>query len=1590
MALLKFALLCIDLVGWPAIALVYPLFVSIRAVETGSGYHMRKLVRYWIIFSLFSLFEFAFVKLIEWIPFWSGVRLAIIFCLVMPQFEGACLAYQGLVSSFIDRFDMLMEERLCKRRTFLDVVDKYLNENGSEALEKLIASQMTPPEARVENRCLETPLLKKSEQEWTCGLCKMTSVGESTLNAHLQGSMHKSKLEILKASLLNAKDTGLSPLWQVQHTRSISAAWDLRGTYAAAEFKERMPPKEPENTLLKKAEQEWTCDLCKVTMASKSMLNAHLQGSKHKSKLESPKASLLDSKDTGPSPLVEHANSIPACWDLKGTYADSEVKEMTPPKETAEKWGPGTSLHKIPRQEWNCDMCKVTTMNPLTFNGHLQGCKHKAKLENIIKESLLDAKDTGTFSHLQVQHTQPVSAAWDLNGTLEDAKDKEMMPPKETPETKLPETPLLKKAQQEWTAFITSVENAQSIPAGWDLKGTNAAAEVKEIMTPKETAEKSGPEIPLHKKTHQVWNCDQCKVTTKDPLMLNGHLQGCKHDAKHLQESLLDSKETGPILPLVQHTHPVSAAWDLNGTLVAAKDKELMLPKETAETRLPETPLLKKAQQEWTAFITNAEHAQSIPAGWDLKGTYAASEVKEMMPPKETAEKWGTGTPLHDKARQEWNCDLCKVTTTDPLVFDGHLQGRRHKAKLKTIQKEISLDAKDTGSFSPLVQHAQPVSASWDLNGTLAAKDEDEGMMPPKETPEMRLPETPLLKKSQQELTGGLCKATTESELMLNDHHQGSQHKSKLETTLKASLLEAKDTGPSPSAERAQSIPAAWDLKGSYAAAEVEEVMSPKENAEKWGSGTPLLKKWTCDLCNVTAPCEITLNGHLQGRKHKAKLETIRKESLVDAKDTGSFSPLVQHAQPISASWDLNGTLAAKDEDEGMMPPKETPEMRLPETPLLKKSQQELTGGLCKVTTESELMLNDHHQGSQHKSKLETTLKASLLEAKDTGPSPSVERAQSIPAAWDLKGSYAAAEVEEVMSPKENAEKWGPGTPLLKKWTCDLCNVTAPCEITLNGHLQGRKHKAKLETIRKESLVDAKDTGSFSPLVQHTQPVFVFAACDMKGTLEAAKDKGIMPPKEAAELRLPETPLLKEAQQELTSDLCRVTTESESMLNDHLQGSQHKSKLETTLNASLFKAKDTGPSLSVNHMESVSAARDLKGTYAAAEGEDLMPPKETAENRHPETPLLKKFQPDGTDDVFNVTTKGESMLNDHVQGNQHKSKLERTLEASLLKTKDTGLSSLLQHTQPVSAAWVLKGTYVASEAREIRTPKETAEKRSSEIPLVENAQQKWTSDPCKVTTTNKITLNGHPQETKHKDKLEFTMKESLLELEKHTASKNGHVEGRDSHRDVQVVKSEAKNGSPAALKEVQYMQPIEAPKCTYSNTEVKETKPPLKASRPVNPPFKKEWIAKSEAKTGSSALPEVQQYAQPLKVPEKTYANTEVKETLPPPEASRAVTPPLKQEWSCALCKVKVTGEKDLNSHLLGSKHKAKLESLKTRKGKPVVLAINGTFRHWCILCDVKLATDVDLASHIGGKRHASRIDKIEKLETSLSAGQCR
>ncbi|XP_059295450.1 uncharacterized protein LOC132048785 [Lycium ferocissimum] len=157
------------------LALGYPLCASIQAIETGSKYHMRKLVTYWTIFSFISLFEHVFEKLIEWVPLWPYIKLITICWLVISQFNGACYLYQNLIcpcfpvklhdsirqfsdscyvyqcllyvclsvnlQTVTDWFNKPMEDPSLKNETFLAVAERYLQENGSDALEKLIAKK---------------------------------------------------------------------------------------------------------------------------------------------------------------------------------------------------------------------------------------------------------------------------------------------------------------------------------------------------------------------------------------------------------------------------------------------------------------------------------------------------------------------------------------------------------------------------------------------------------------------------------------------------------------------------------------------------------------------------------------------------------------------------------------------------------------------------------------------------------------------------------------------------------------------------------------------------------------------------------------------------------------------------------------------------------------------------------------------------------------------------------------------------------------------------------------------------------------------------------------------------------------------------------------------------------------------------------------------------------------------------------------------------------------------------------------------------------------------------------------------------------
>ncbi|KAK4563440.1 hypothetical protein RGQ29_005811 [Quercus rubra] len=253
LGILIFALKFLDVLSWPFFALGYPLCASIRAIENNSNSDTKKLVTYWIVFSLISLFENAFLKYLVRLLFWPRIKLMIVCWLVVPQFDGAiyvynhfihpCLSMNPLV--VIDEFNK-WKEFLFKRENFLAQAERYINKNGPEALEELIATKSNSKEANIvqkdnksieviekkevptakivltepildqtENRTSATkeetavavatvrelpdiPMPKEVRKEWTCEICQLTVLSEKTLNLHLQGKKHKTT-EALKA-----------------------------------------------------------------------------------------------------------------------------------------------------------------------------------------------------------------------------------------------------------------------------------------------------------------------------------------------------------------------------------------------------------------------------------------------------------------------------------------------------------------------------------------------------------------------------------------------------------------------------------------------------------------------------------------------------------------------------------------------------------------------------------------------------------------------------------------------------------------------------------------------------------------------------------------------------------------------------------------------------------------------------------------------------------------------------------------------------------------------------------------------------------------------------------------------------------------------------------------------------------------------------------------------------------------------------------------------------------------------------------------------------------------------------------------------
>ncbi|CAO2813037.1 unnamed protein product [Amaranthus hypochondriacus] len=143
--LAKIAMSFDALIG-PGLMLLYPLYASMRAIESPSTLDDQQWLTYWVLYSLTTLFELSCWRILQWLPFWPYVKLLFCMWLVLPIFNGAAYIYENYVRQYVKMglsVNHIYPEshRKVLQMMSLDArksVERYIERYGPEAFARVV------------------------------------------------------------------------------------------------------------------------------------------------------------------------------------------------------------------------------------------------------------------------------------------------------------------------------------------------------------------------------------------------------------------------------------------------------------------------------------------------------------------------------------------------------------------------------------------------------------------------------------------------------------------------------------------------------------------------------------------------------------------------------------------------------------------------------------------------------------------------------------------------------------------------------------------------------------------------------------------------------------------------------------------------------------------------------------------------------------------------------------------------------------------------------------------------------------------------------------------------------------------------------------------------------------------------------------------------------------------------------------------------------------------------------------------------------------------------------------------------------------
>ncbi|KAF3435881.1 hypothetical protein FNV43_RR22973 [Rhamnella rubrinervis] len=366
--LLQFAVkYFVGVLAWPVIALGYPLCASIKAIETDSVSDTQKLNTYWVVLSLILLLEHAFANLLEWLVLWPYIRIMIVCWLVIPYFDGAFYIYKHLIRPCLSVEPQIVINWFNERKEssyvkddILTEIERYVKENGPEALEKILASKYGSRKPNLDVQGIESV---SSTENKVVEKSVSTGPNHDLQEIELVSSIENKVVEKLNSGRPNVTQKNIKPA-EVLEKKEVRAAEQLNSGSPNVTQKNIKPVEVLEKKEVRAAEQ----------------LNS---GSPNVTQKTIKPVEVLEKKEVRAAEQVSRVEpNLPQVE--KKNFAAPEIKMMIPEVVVAAHG----ELPKTPAppdlevQKWTCEICQVTTTCENNLKSHYNGKKHKAKIHS--------------------------------------------------------------------------------------------------------------------------------------------------------------------------------------------------------------------------------------------------------------------------------------------------------------------------------------------------------------------------------------------------------------------------------------------------------------------------------------------------------------------------------------------------------------------------------------------------------------------------------------------------------------------------------------------------------------------------------------------------------------------------------------------------------------------------------------------------------------------------------------------------------------------------------------------------------------------------------------------------------------------------------------------------------------------------------------------------------------------------------------------------------------------------------------------------------------------------------------------------------